>query len=302
MKNGENGSGDCVAGAAEGRQVSAVSAPLAIAAIILVALALRPSIVSVGPILPSVIDAFHLTHAAASLLTAIPDILMGLLAVAAPWLVRHLGRDRVLIGAIFLLGFSTLARSFAPTSAALFAATGGVGAGIALAGALMAGFIKARFPERSALVMGIYATSLSLGSTIAAAATGPIAEAEGWRHASAIWSLGCLVAVIAWLAVARAEGVPSEAPGTAGEVHGLPWRNRTAWLVAAYFACNNLLFYAVLAWLVPIYEELGYSSSAAGLLLASFTATFMVANPLFGWASRSRDRRAWLALSAGVCL
>ena len=53
---------------------------LLIAAIILVAIALRPGIVAVGPILPMIIADFNLDHATASLLTTIPGILMGLFA------------------------------------------------------------------------------------------------------------------------------------------------------------------------------------------------------------------------------
>lgn len=45
---------------------------VAITAIVLVAVNLRPGIVSVGPLLPSIIDEFGLSHAAASLLVAFP--------------------------------------------------------------------------------------------------------------------------------------------------------------------------------------------------------------------------------------
>ena len=38
----------------------------------------------------------------------------------------------------------------------------------------------------------------------------------------------------------------------------------------------------------------------AGLILATFTAVFTVANVIFGWLSRDEDRRGWLALSAGL--
>ena len=120
----------------------AVGGALAITAIILVAITLRPGIVSVGPILSSIIDEFGLSHAAASLLTSIPDVLMGLLALPTPWLARRVGRDPVLLAALFLLCLSIAFRAFATGTVSLLASTAGVGAGIAVAGALMAGFIK----------------------------------------------------------------------------------------------------------------------------------------------------------------
>ena len=72
---------------------------------------------------------------------------------------------------------------------------------------------------------------------------------------------------------------------------GLPVRNPTAWLVALYFAANNILFFGFLAWIAPIYRERGLTDTAAGLVLASFTAAFMTANPLPGLLGRSEDRR-----------
>lgn len=300
--------------AADAMPIGAVSGPnhggeaalgrgLAVAAILLVAIDLRPGIVSVGPILPSIIEEFGLSHAAASLLVTIPDLLMGLLALPTPWLARRYGRDPVLLGALLLLCLSTLARSLSGNVTGLLLATAGVGAGIAVAGALMAGFIKARFPTKAALMMGVYATALSFGSTISAGATGPVAAnvAGGWRLASGMWSLLGLVAILGWLAVAirehrhRAAGGMVRAPS-----HRLPLGNRTAWFIALYFACDNFLFYALLSWTAPMYREYGLSPTVAGLVLASFTAVFMCANPVFGWLSKSEDRRVGLAVSGGL--
>ncbi|MGI4813065.1 MAG: MFS transporter [Janthinobacterium lividum] len=272
-----------------------------IVAMILVAFALRPGIVSMGPILPMIRADFGLSHAMAALLVTIPDLLMGLLALPTPWLARRFGRDKVLLGALLLLCVAMVARPFSQHIAVLLLTTGGVGAGIAISGALFAGLIKAKFPTRAAMMMGIYATALSFGSTISAAATEPLAASTraGWRLGAGCWSLLAVIAVVAWIMVMRGErkgeiGVaPPPAPASP-----LPLKNRTAWLVALFFACDNFLFYALLSWTSPMYQEQGVSAARAGLTLASFTAAFMCANPIFGALSRSADRRLWLALSA----
>jgi MFS transporter, CP family, cyanate transporter len=269
----------------------AVGGALAITAIVLVAITLRPGIVSVGPILPSIIDEFGLSHAAASLLTSIPDVLMGLLALPTPWLARRVGRDPVLLAALFLLCLSIAFRAFATGTVSLLASTAGVGAGIAVAGALMAGFIKARFPTKAALLMGIYATALSLGSTVSAAVTGPVA-ANGWRLASGMWSILGIFAIVAWTAVTLSERRHRTTVPVATATTKLPLRNKTAWLVALFFACDNFLFYAILSWTSPMYRELGLSSAVAGLVLASFTASFMLANPVL---RQQVARPAWMA-------
>jgi MFS transporter, CP family, cyanate transporter len=284
-------------------QTHATTGMLAVAAIVLVAVNLRPAIVSIGPVLPSIIDDFRLSHTTASLLVSIPDVLMGALALLTPPLARRFGRDFIILAALLVLFASTALRAFSTTTPELLAATAGIGAGIAIAGALVGGFIKARFPTRAALFMGIYAASLSLGSTVSAALTGPVATQTrgGWRLATGLWGCLGILAIGSWLVVTIAERRVRQ-PTAAVEAHRLPLRNPTAWLIAGYFACINFLFYGLLSWSVPMYREAGLSPTVAGLALATFTAVFMLANPVFGWLSRSHDRRGWLAVCAALGL
>ena len=279
-----------------------LSMAAAIVCLVLVAMELRPAIVSTGPLLPSIIREFGLSHTQAALLTAIPTLLMGLLAAPVPWLTRRYGRDRVMFAALALLTVSSLVRAFAGSVAMLFATTVGIGAGIAIAGVLIAGFVKAGFPRQVAIFMSVYATALALGSTLSAAATGTIAAyTGGWRWASGVWALPGVIALLAWLFIAKRSPAPALA-GAAGQRHGMPLRNRTAWLIALFFACNNFLFYACISWLAPMYVEAGWTPAHAGLLLATFTLAFMVANPVFGFLSRDEDRRLPLALGAATAL
>ncbi|MGQ4815006.1 CynX/NimT family MFS transporter [Agrobacterium vitis] len=284
-------------------------APLSFAAtvavIVLVAIDLRPEIVSIGPLLPHIREEFGISNTQASLLTAIPAMLMGLLAFPTPWLARRFGRDRVILIALVVLMTATAGRAFAGSIGVLLSATVGVGAGIAVTGALIPGFAKKSFPKRAAILMGIYAMSLGLGSTFAAGLAQPLADAGGgWRFGSGIFALPCLTAIAAWLLVARAErgsDVPvAAAPAPARR--GLPVRNPKAWLIALYFSANNILFFGFVSWTAPMFREYGMSATTAGLLLASFTAAFMVSNPLAGLISRNEDRRGVIALFAGLAL
>jgi CP family cyanate transporter-like MFS transporter len=281
-----------------------VGSPLAIAAIVVVAVSLRPGIVSIGPILPSLIHEFGMSHTTASLLTSIPTILMGLIALPTPWLARRYGRDPVLLLALLLIGVATLLRAFSFDVSELLLFTAGVGIGIAIAGTLIAGFIKARFPNQAAQLMGIYAASLSLGATISAAGTGPVENfMGGWRVAAGIWCIVSIVAIIGWLGVTISERVyHSIVPAAAQPREPMPLRNWHAWRIAVYFACINFLFYALVAWLSPLYREAGLSATDAGIVFASFTAAFMLVNPIFGWLSKSEDRRYWLAACGALTL
>lgn len=266
-------------------------------AIVLVAIALRPGIVSMGPALPAIIERFQLSHAMASMMTAIPDVLMGALALPTPWLVRRFGVNKVLMFALSVLSLSMLVRAYSPGSGLLMAATVGVGAGIAIAGAMFAGIVKASFAHRAALMMGIYATALSLGSTLSAGLTGWILQAAGWRVATGLWAVLGVIAMVAWWQVIRKSVTtravnrtpPQAAPSR------LPLRTPVAWMIALFFACVNFLFYAILTWTAAMYQESGMPAAEAGAVLASFTFCFMLASPVVGMYSRHTDRRGWLA-------
>ncbi|MGP1716465.1 MAG: MFS transporter [Methylophilus sp.] len=265
-------------------------------AIVLVAIALRPGIVSMGPALPAIIDAFQLSHAMASLMTAIPDLLMGALALPTPWLVRRFGVNKVLMLALGLLSLSIGVRAFADSDRLLISATIGVGAGIAVAGAMFAGIVKASFANRAALMIGIYATALSLGSTLSAGLTGWILQSTGWRVAIGAWAALGVIAMIAWWRV-MPKPVTAEpiAPMQATPATRLLLRTPVAWLIALFFACVNFLFYAILTWTAAMYQEAGMPAAEAGAVLASFSFCFMLANPVVGMLSKSLDRRGWLA-------
>ena len=278
--------------AASGRGLSFMAAAACRA---LVGLDLRPPLVSMGPLLVSVRAQFGLAHAAAALLIAIPDLLMGLLAVLAPGLARRHGRDRVILAALALLAAATVGRAFAGSTTALFLATTGVR--IAIAGALAGGcFVKAAFPRRAAPLMAVYTAALSLGSTLAAGITAPVAAStHGWRLGTGLWAIPGLTAIAAWVVERRHGGMAAPS-----RRHRLPVRSRKAWFVALFFAAQNFLFYALISWLAPLYREGNLDGTAAGLVLASFTGSFFVANTLSGVNSRRPDRRPLLAGHAAL--
>jgi hypothetical protein len=82
--------GVCVVYAGRGRQLSLTAGLVCVS---LIGVAFRPPIVSMGPLLITIQHHFALSHTEASLLTAIPDLLMGVLAAPAPALAPSRGVD-----------------------------------------------------------------------------------------------------------------------------------------------------------------------------------------------------------------
>jgi CP family cyanate transporter-like MFS transporter len=246
--------------------------------------------------LPYIISDFNLSHTEASFIGAIPPLLMGLLAFPAPRLARRFGLDIVLVIAVAICGFSGAARGWASNGLEFLLATAGVGAGIAVAQTLLGGVIKTAFPNNTSLVMSLYAATLSSGAAVSALATQQLISLTGhWSLATGVWSCVSLVAALAWAFIKTREHRPDVHHGPSPP---MPASAIRAWQIALYFTITGILFYALFAWLAPLYCELGLPASQAASAVAVFSAAFMVGNLLMGWFSRARDRRLWLFLSS----
>ncbi|WP_208453876.1 CynX/NimT family MFS transporter [Burkholderia gladioli] len=279
-----------------GRHNHPLSLVMGLVCLVMIGVNLRPGIVSIGPLLASISQTFGLSHTEASLLTSIPDVLMGLLALPTPWLARRFGRDRAILAALIVLFAATLGRAFAGSIAQLLLSTAGVGAGLAVAGALVGGFIKAAYPARVALVMGVYAAALSFGSAVSAAASSPLSAVLGsWRFGAGVWAMPCLLAIGAWAFVESHQGSRAKNASSRPHHYSLPLMHSKAWLIAVFFACDNFLFYSLVTWIAPLYREHGVDEATSGLILSSVPAVFVIATPFAGLFSRKADRRPALA-------
>ena len=88
-------------------------------ALFAVAVALRPQIVGVGPLLPDIQADLDVSHAVAGLLGTIPVVCMGLFAPTARHLAARIGAAAAIGAAIALMGLAGTARAFAPGAIAL---------------------------------------------------------------------------------------------------------------------------------------------------------------------------------------
>jgi CP family cyanate transporter-like MFS transporter len=233
--------------------------------IALAAFNLRPAVASVGPVLPEVRADLALTGTQTAVLTTLPVLCFGLVAVVAPRLARWTGIEPVLMGALLTLVAGTLARVLAGPGL-LFVGTVLVGGAIAVANVLLPPLIKRDFADRAGLMMGVYSMTVSGSAAVAAGVTVPLGHALGWgwRGALGLWTVPALLALLAWLPQARAHTKPPESRGERPSL----LRNALAWQVTVFFGLQSLSFYAVLAWLPSIYREHGFDPADAGFLLS----------------------------------
>ncbi|KVW83417.1 MFS transporter [Burkholderia cepacia] len=268
-----------------------------LAAIVLVGLNLRPALAAVGPLLDMIQRATGIGDGAASLLTTIPILLMGLGALSARRLQRVTGIAGGVWLGVALIGLACVSRIGAQHAWLLLASACCAGVGIALVQALLPGFVKAHFATRIGGAMGVYSTSI-MGGAVLASVVAPFAAARwGWLAALAGWALPAAVAALAWPLASR--GGNTLAAGPASATHARPSRSPRAWRLALFFGIATGAYTLVLAWLPSYYMRLGWSPTAAGSLLGGVTLAEVVAGlTISATIDRLPDRRP--ALHAAI--
>src|SRR3546814_9690821 len=76
---------------------------LALLALVVLALNMRPAAVSVGPVLAEVRDGLEMSTTVAGVLTSLPVVLFALVGAVAPWLSRTVGIHRTILASLLAL-------------------------------------------------------------------------------------------------------------------------------------------------------------------------------------------------------
>ena len=253
---------------------------MAACTVALVALNLRPSLASIGPVLDEVMGDLHLSAGGAAVLTTAPVLCLGLFGPLAPAAARRLGLERTALLALAAVALGMALRgagSFAPLLGGSLLA----GAGVGVANVLMPGLLKRDFRDRLALMTGVYSMALCLGAAVAAGATAPLRGAFGqswlvrdfqvrdWGAALAAWAVPTLATMAVAALVWRRSIGPGAGAGVVGprRVGGL-WRDPLAWQVTLYMGLQSALAYCVFGWLAPILRSRGDDAVTAGLVVS----------------------------------
>lgn len=270
--------------------------------VIAVATVLRPSVVTVGPVLPDLQRDVGLGAVAAASLTALPVVCFGVGAFAGPALARRLGLDTGLTAAMALLVVGALVRVLGGPLV-LFAGTVAVGAAIAVGNVLLPALVRRDFPQRVGLVTAVYTSALAVASALAALLAVPLAEGTGagWRAPLAVWGLAGLPALLLWLPHLRAAPPPGDGVAVAPARPRPLLANGTVRGLTAFMGLQSVGFYTLVAWLPSILQDHGLAASTSGALLSLATVLGIPAAlvlPLL--AGRVRQQSGLAVLTTGL--
>jgi MFS transporter, CP family, cyanate transporter len=260
-----------------------------LAAVVLLALNLRTVLASLPPLLADVRADLGLSGAAAGVLTTLPVLCMGAFAPAAPYVAARVPMERALTACAALTAAGAGLRGLG-TTPALFAAGLAMGVAVALGQALLPVLIRTRFHADTGRLTGAFSMALVLGAVLAAGAAVPLERAlGGWPASLASWAIPAVIAALVWLPAALRPGTVVPRGG------GAPLRSSgLAWAVSAFFGVQSMAFYASLSWIPSILEDSGWSSEAAGGLLALGALAGLVPAFLVPLAAARAEHQLWL--------
>jgi len=241
------------------------TAVLVLVGLVLLSFNLRPTAVSVGPVLAEVRDTFSMSGATAGLLTSLPVIAFAVFGALAPAAAHVVGIHRVTLLAILAAITGLLGRVLTDQETVFLLLSLVALGGMAMANVLLPSLVKLHFPDHIGRVTAIYTTALSVGLTAALVLTVPISDAfGGWRWGLGAWAVLAVLAAAPWLSLIAHDRHLETAPRSIR--YGDVARTPLGLAMALFFGLQSLQAYVIFGWFAQLWRDSGYSATVAGLL------------------------------------
>jgi CP family cyanate transporter-like MFS transporter len=244
----------------------------AFSSVVLIAIVLRPPVAAIGPLLSEIQNHWLLSEVQVSLLASLPVLCFGLGAFLAPWLVNRFGMKNTVTMILSTIVAGIALRAWfgfeLMLSLSILAALA-----IALANVVFPTIIRAEFPNRVASMTALYTTLLAVFASVAAFIAVPSSSAlGGFGFALLLWLLPAVLALFAWLVLARIDGSHlNQEHAEQAHPSSKVFKSSVTWSILGFFGLQSMNFYAILNWLPGILEASGYSAANAGIMLGVTT-------------------------------
>jgi len=210
---------------------------------------LRLTILAVPPVLPLIHRDLALDEKSVAVLSGLPILLFGLMAVPGSLLIARIGARRAIITGLLAVALGSGMRGAGASAAILFPMTFVMGAGVSIIQPALPALVSRWFPSKAALATAVYANGLLIGEVLGASLTIPVVlplVAGSWQWSFAVWAVPVLFTALLMLAGTAEITVPAAAT----RARWLPdWRDPRLWRLGLlqggssvlYFACNAFI-------------------------------------------------------------
>ena len=255
---------------------------LVLTGLVLLSLCLRAPLVAVSAISNDLVSDLGMTRTGVGLLTSLPVLCFGLAAPAASAVIARFGVERgALISLVgVLIGIAVRSAGGVPLA---LVGTVIMGLAITVGNVVVPLIIGRDFRDRAATLTGGYTAAMNIGAMLTLTTTGPLAAQFGWQVALGIWVILPLLALLAWVPLARrragskrlAKRASTTAPSTPKESRPPAaralWRRPSTWMLTFAFAGQAFAYYGLTAWLPTLLgEEQGMTTGEAGAASSVF--------------------------------
>jgi len=255
----------------------------------------------IPPIMPVLMQTFHIDLTQAGSLMSIIAVIGLILALPTGIILQRLGSKATMIIALGLMTAGSVAGALSATFVPLLMSRVLEGIGIGLISVAAPATIAMWFPpDKQGTPMGIWATWVPVGSVAAYNLAPILAPSLGW---AGVWWVGAGVALItivfSVLLIIRAPvSEPMDAPDRATLRLRDALSNRDIWLLALEFACFNLALIGLATYYPTFLNQVrGYPLGQAAFIASITTILVLVSAPAAGWFSdRIGSRRLVFAL------
>ncbi|MDX2209275.1 MAG: MFS transporter [Sphingopyxis sp.] len=235
------------------------------------------------------------------------------------WLVDRLGVRRSMVAGVTAWSFAAMAHGWATTMAHVITARAGLGATEAVQTPLTIKTVATLFePDKRSFAFGVGTAIASIGTIALPFFIPPLADAFGWRGALIFGGVGGLLALVAWLLLARgikfndaAEDETLDYNDDAAP-YGPVLRERRTWAICIAKAISDATWWFINFWLADYYRKaygltteqlavplaIAFAGSALGALAAGWVSTRLLER---GW-SVNRVRKSVMLASALLVL
>lgn len=278
---------------------------LLVAAVVLAALNLRTAVTSVGPLLSEIQRDVGLSGVQTAVLTALPVACFAVIGWLTPRASARLGHGALLTTGLWFMTVGLVVRA-STSSAPLFLAASVLAlSGGAIGNVLLPAVVRQRFAGHIGRMTAAYTTALAVGSTVAAAATAPLASVAGahdWRHGLGLWAVLSVGTGALWLYVLRTDGLRGGSLRRTSRVGISVRASPTAWALALFFGAQSMQAFVGFGWYAEYYRDRGgFTASSAGLLVALTTALLIPLSLVVPVVAARRASQRALVVTFAAC-